>query len=169
MYVFLEVLTVILVASAMAMALAHALELPGKLRLGKEEYFVVQRIYYPGFTIGGGIAEVGGIVATFALMLTSSGPVRFRLIAGALAGLLIMQLVFWFMTQPINKHWLQEVELTAPAKRFFATEGRDEPALPPTQEWTVLRNRWELSHVLRAALAMLSLILLTTAIAIQGA
>ncbi|RUT98611.1 DUF1772 domain-containing protein, partial [Mesorhizobium sp. USDA-HM6] len=35
MYVFLEVLTVILVASAMAMAVAHALELPGKLRLGR--------------------------------------------------------------------------------------------------------------------------------------
>ncbi|WP_292234342.1 DUF1772 domain-containing protein [Mesorhizobium sp.] len=117
-------------------------------------------------TIGGGI---GGVVATFALTLMSGGPVQFRLIAGALAGLLIMQLVFWFMTQPINKHWLQEVELTAPTKRFFATEGRDEPALPPTQEWTVVRNRWELSHVLRAALAMLSLILLTTAIAIQGA
>ncbi|RWL99924.1 MAG: DUF1772 domain-containing protein [Mesorhizobium sp.] len=169
MYVFQEVLTVILVASAMAMALAHALELPGKLRLGRQEYFVIQRIYYPGFTIGGGLAEVGGIVAAFALMLTSSGIVRFWLIAGALVALLIMQLVFWFMTQPINKHWLQEVELTSPAKRFFATGGKDETPLSPTQEWTALRNRWELSHVVRAGLAMLSLILLTTAIAIQSA
>ncbi|MDX8482460.1 DUF1772 domain-containing protein [Mesorhizobium sp. VK24D] len=153
----------------MAMALAHALELPGKLRLGRQEYFVVQRIYYPGFTIGGGVAEVGGIVATFALMLTSGDPVQFRLSAGALAALLGMQLVFWFMTQPINKHWLQEVELNAPAKRFFATEGRAGTALPQTDDWTALRNRWELSHVARAALATLSLILLTTAIAIQGA
>ncbi|AZO32982.1 MAG: DUF1772 domain-containing protein [Mesorhizobium sp.] len=169
MYVFLEVLTVILVASAMAMALAHALELPGKMRLGRQEYFVVQQIYYPGFTIGGGIAEVGGIVATFALMLTSGGAVRFWLTAGALVALLAMQLVFWLITQPINKHWLQEVELTAPAKRFFATEGSDGTPLAPTEEWTALRNRWELSHVLRAALAMLSLILLTTAIAVQGA
>ncbi|MDX8524473.1 DUF1772 domain-containing protein [Mesorhizobium sp. MSK_1335] len=169
MYVFLQVLTVILVASAMAMALAHALELPGKLRLGRQEYFVVQRIYYPGFTIGGGIAEVGGIIATFALVLTSSGPVRSWLIAGALVALLIMQLVFWLMTQPINKHWLQDVELTSPAKRFFATEGNAGARLRPTQEWTVLRNRWELSHVVRAALALLSLILLTTAIAIHSA
>ncbi|MDX8508226.1 anthrone oxygenase family protein [Mesorhizobium captivum] len=169
MYVFLEVLTVILVASAMAMALAHALELPGKIRLGRQEYFVVQRIYYPGFTIGGGVAEVGGIVATFALMLMSGGPVRFWLVAGALAALLIMQLVFWFMTQPVNKHWLQEVELTAPAKRFFATEGSDGGSLPPTEEWTTLRNQWELSHVIRAVLAILGLILLTLAIAIHGA
>ncbi|WP_443136864.1 anthrone oxygenase family protein [Mesorhizobium sp. ORS 3428] len=164
----LKVLTVILVAGAMAMAFAHALELPGKMRLGRHEYFVVQRIYYPGFTIGGGIAEVGGIVATFALTLMSSGAVQFRLIAGALAALLGMQLVFWFMTQPINKHWLQEVELTAPAKRFFATEGSDGTTLPPKEEWKALRDRWELSHVLRAGFAMLSLILLTTAIAIES-
>ncbi|MBZ9860542.1 anthrone oxygenase family protein [Mesorhizobium sp. CA12] len=169
MYVFLEVLTVVLVAGAMAMALAHALELPGKLRLGRQEYFVVQRIYYPGFTIGGGIAEIGGILATFALMLTSSGALHVWLIAGALIALLAMQFVFWFMTQPVNKHWLQDVELNAPAKRFFATEGSDGTPLPPAQEWTALRNRWELSHVIRAILAMLSLILLTTAIAIQGA
>lgn len=169
MYVFLEVLTVILVAGAMAMALAHALELPGKLRLARQEYFVVQRIYYPGFTIGGGIAEVGGIVTTFALMLTSSGPLQAWLIAGALVALLAMQLVFWFMTQPINKHWLQDVELNAPAKRFFGTEGAAGSPPSQTQEWTALRNRWELSHVIRAALAMLSLILLTTAISIQSA
>ncbi|SFP03961.1 protein of unknown function [Mesorhizobium sp. NFR06] len=168
MHVFLEVLTVALVASAMAMALAHALELPGKLRLGRQEYFVVQRIYYPGFTIGGGVAEVGGIVATFVLMLTSSS-VRFWLVAGALAGLILMQLVFWVMTQPVNRHWLQDVELTAPAKRFFATEGSAGSPLPQTQEWTALRNRWELSHVVRAAFAVLSLILLTTSIAIHGA
>ncbi|CDX18186.1 conserved membrane hypothetical protein [Mesorhizobium sp. ORS 3324] len=165
MYVFLEVLTVILVSGAMAMSLAHALELPGKMRLGREEYFVVQRIYYPGFTIGGGIAEIGGIVATFVLMLTLSGPVRFWLVGGALVALLVMQLVFWLMTQPINKHWLQEVELTAPAKRFFATEGSSGAPPTPTEEWTTLRNQWELSHVIRAASAMLSLILLTTAIA----
>ena len=169
MYVFLQVLTVTLVAGAVAMALAHALELPGKLRLGREDYFVVQRIYYPGFTIGGGVAEVGGIVTTFALMLISGGSVRFWLIAGALAALLAMQLVFWFMTQPVNKHWLQEVELASPAKRFFATEGAEGSRVPQTQEWTALRNRWELSHVVRAGLAILSLILLTTAIALRGA
>jgi hypothetical protein len=42
-----------LAAVTMALSLAHALELPGKLRLGKEQYLAVQPIYYPGFTIGG--------------------------------------------------------------------------------------------------------------------
>ena len=35
----------------MALALAHALERPGKMRLSKE--LAIQPIYYPGFTFGG--------------------------------------------------------------------------------------------------------------------
>ncbi|TPM32653.1 DUF1772 domain-containing protein [Mesorhizobium sp. B2-3-5] len=168
MYVLLEVVTVILVASAMAMALAHALELPGKLRLGKERYFVVQQIYYPGFTIGGGVAEVGGIIATLASLLTARvGSIQFWLIACALAALLVMQGIFWFMTQPVNKCWLQGVELSSPAKGFFGTEGRGRPAQSQETEWIALRNRWEISHVMRAVAAMLSLALLTTAIALH--
>ena len=54
---FLKVLTVGLVAVAMAMSLVHALELPGKMRLSKEVYLLVQRIYYSGFTIA--IGELG--------------------------------------------------------------------------------------------------------------
>jgi hypothetical protein len=37
----LQVLTVILVAVAMALSLAHALELPGKMRLTKEVYYAM--------------------------------------------------------------------------------------------------------------------------------
>jgi hypothetical protein len=62
MHIALEVLAVILAAVTMSLALAHALELPGKLRLSKEHYLAVQAIYYPGFTIAG-IAEVGSIIA----------------------------------------------------------------------------------------------------------
>ena len=46
----------------MAMALAHALEYPGKLRLSKESYLATQTIYYPAFTFGG-VCEFGGIFA----------------------------------------------------------------------------------------------------------
>jgi len=49
----LKVLAIVSVAATMALALAHPLELPGKMRLGKEPYIDVQRIYYPGFAIGG--------------------------------------------------------------------------------------------------------------------
>jgi hypothetical protein len=64
----LQVVTVFLVAIAMALSLAHALEYPGKMRLSKEAYFATQTIYYPGFTIGG-LGEGLGIVATLVLTL----------------------------------------------------------------------------------------------------
>lgn len=40
----LQILTVILVAVVMALALAHALALPGKMRRDRETYYAVQPI-----------------------------------------------------------------------------------------------------------------------------
>ena len=127
MSVTLEVLSVILVAIAMALALAHALELPGKTRLGKEQYLAVQTIYYPGFTLGG-IAEPAAIIAVLALLLVGpEGTARAWLTAGALVALITMHLVFWIMTQPVNRFWLSDTQLTAPAQRFFSTGGTARP------------------------------------------
>jgi hypothetical protein len=162
MYLVLQVLAVILAAVTMGLALAHALELPGKMRLGREQYLAVQPIYYPGFTIGGGIAEVGAPLATLALLVTTpSGTGRFWLIAAALIALLAVQAVFWLLTQPVNKFWLRETELSGAATRFFDTRASE----APVPEWTAMRDRWERSHVLRAALAMLGLIFLVMAVA----
>jgi hypothetical protein len=57
----------------MDMALAHALELPGKLRLPKDQYLAVQAIYYPGYTFGG-VAEPLSIAAV-ALLAFLTPPV----------------------------------------------------------------------------------------------
>jgi hypothetical protein len=67
MFDILQVLTVLLVAVAMAVTLAHALELPGKMRLTKDVYYTMQPIYYPGFTIGG-FAEPAGMLLTVILL-----------------------------------------------------------------------------------------------------
>jgi hypothetical protein len=67
MFDTLQVLTVLFVAVAMALTLAHALELPGKMRLTKEIYFAMQPIYYPGFTIGG-FAEPASLILTIILL-----------------------------------------------------------------------------------------------------
>ena len=40
----LQVVTLMLVAVTMALALAHALEYPGKMRLSKQEYLATQAI-----------------------------------------------------------------------------------------------------------------------------
>jgi hypothetical protein len=165
MYVAFEILTVLIVACAFAPALAHALELPGKMRLDEAQYRAVQTIYYPGFTIAGA-AEPAGIIATFLLVLTTPlGSTPFWLILVALAALTFMQVIFWLVTQPVNRHWLRETQLSGSAKRFFGTEGHD-PADAAEPHWKELRDRWERSHLMRAAAAMLALIFLTTAVAL---
>jgi len=87
-------MTVMLAAVTMALSLAHALELPGKLRLNKEQYLAVQAIYYPGFTLGG-IAESASIVAALALLiLTPRESPQFWLVAGALTALVAVQVIY---------------------------------------------------------------------------
>ena len=89
----LQTLTVLLVAVAMGLSLAHALELPGKLRLTQDEYRVVQPIYYPGFTIGG-IAEPLSLLATTVLLILKPlGSRAFWLTLVAMVGLIGRQTV----------------------------------------------------------------------------
>lgn len=161
----LQVLTVMFVAVAMGLSLAHALELPGKLRLGREAYVVMQRVYYPGFTIGGGIGEGCGIIATLVLLLaTPWGGLPFWLTLGGFLLMLVMHAVYWLYTHPVNRFWVEGVELSGPGAAFFAAgqphDGDDRP------DWDALRNQWEYSHVARAVLAGISLALIAAAISL---
>ena len=161
MYVALQVITVMLAAVTMALSLAHALELPGKLRLKKEQYLAVQPINYPGFTVGG-IAEPAEILATLALLiLTPAGTAAFCLVAGALAALIAVQVIFWTKTQPANSFWLEETQVSRPANRFFQSGKGSAPL-----DWVAARDQWERSHILRAIAATVGLFLLTFAIAL---
>jgi hypothetical protein len=164
MFVALQVVTLILVAIATALALAHALELPGKLRLPREQYLAVQSIYYPGFTIGGA-AEPLALLFTLVLMLvTPPRSAAFALTGGAFAALGAMHAAYWLLTHPVNRFWLEDVELKGAPARFFAFDplGRSGGAA----DWTTLRDRWEFSHVVRAALGIAGLVMLATAIAL---
>jgi hypothetical protein len=161
MYTALQILTVMLAAVTMSMTLAHALELPGKMRLDKEQYLAVQAIYYPGFTLGG-IAEVAGIIAAATLLImTPWASPQFWLVGGAVAALVLVQVIFWTMTQPVNKYWLQSTELSRVATRFF-----DTGTAAPAGDWKDMRDRWERSHVLRAIASLLGLLLVTVAVAL---
>lgn len=166
MFSALQVLTVILVAVAMALSLAHALELPGKMRLTKDAYLAVQTIYYPGFTIGGISEPVGTISTIILLVLTPLGSANFWLTLVALLGLLGMQAVYWLFTHPVNKFWVEGENLDRFSSGFFsfgASRSRLEHETRPP-DWTELRDRWEYSHVARAGFALLSLIALVIAI-----
>ncbi len=168
MFPTLQILTTLIVAVAMALALAHLLELPGKMRLSKDDYLTVQRIYYPGFTIGGVTEPIGALLLLLLLFLTPGNTARFWLIAAAFAALAAMHAVFWLLTQPVNNVWLKDTELKGLGAGFFSHDpfgGRQiETSVKP--DWTTLRDRWEWSHAARAALGLLAFILLVTAVAL---
>jgi hypothetical protein len=82
-------ISLFLVVLTVATSLAHALELPGKMRLSREQYLAVQAIYYPGFTYAG-LAEPLSIVALAVLLLLSHGlAASFWLVALALAAAML--------------------------------------------------------------------------------
>ena len=141
----LQVVTSVLVLLAMTASVAHALELPGKMRLSKDAYFTVQRIYYRGFTMAGVSEPLGVVGAAILLVLTPRGG-EFWYVLTALLGLVGMQVVYWLFTQPVNRVWLRGGDLGRAGAGFFAAGGRDAPA----SDWTALRNRWEWSPAARA-------------------
>jgi anthrone oxygenase-like protein len=162
---FWQVITLMLVAVTMALSLAHALEYPGKMRLSKDEYIATQTIYYPGFTLGG-IAEVGSIIALAVLaFLTRGSGAVFWLTLGAFVALVAVQAVYWISTQPVNNFWVRDVAMKAPSARFFGLNAaRYENGREP--DWTELRDKWERSHLIRAALSVTGLLLLTISLVV---
>jgi hypothetical protein len=166
MFDILQVLTVLLVAVAMALTLAHALELPGKMRLTKDIYYAMHPIYYPGFT-NGGFAEPAGMIFTIILLFfIPLGTADFWLTFAALLGLIGMQATYWLFTHPVNKFWLEGQKLSGLGSGFFsfgANRSRPQNTGHPV-DWTDLRDRWEYSHVARAGLAFASLTTLVIAI-----
>ena len=159
-----RVLNVVLVAVAMALALAHVLELPGKMRLSREQYLTIQPIYYPGFTFGGAAEPLGLLTLLVLTILTPYGTAPFWLTVGAFVSLLAMHATYWLVTHPVNNFWLEGFELKRFGAGFFSFDPLGRPADSRRPEWTVLRDRWEWSHVVRAGLGLLSLILRVTAI-----
>lgn len=156
----LQIVALFLVAAAWAFAFAHAAEMPGKMRLDRQTYLAVQTIYYPGFTIGGASEPLGLVALAVLLGLTPPESGAFWWTALALAATAATHLVFWLVTQPVNRLWLQEQEMGSAGSAFFATG-----AAPPGAGWKKLRNRWERSHLVRAGLMTLAFMAMAIAVA----
>jgi hypothetical protein len=148
------IVTVLIVVLANTPAVVDALELPGKMRLSKDEYAVMQRVYYPGFTVAG-LAEPAGILMTLILLIRAQVDHTVWFIV-AVAGLVGMQMIYWLVTHSVNKIWIEGERLGTASGRFFAS-GTDRTE---SRDWIVLRNRWEFSHVARAGCSVLSLVAL---------
>jgi hypothetical protein len=128
----LWIVTVLIVVLATVPAAAHALELPGKMRLSKDEYAVMQRVYYPGFTVAG-LAEPAAILMTLILLIRA--PVdHMKWFILALTGIVSIQVIYWLVTHPVNKVWIEGQRLGAASGRFFSAR------LGPRRESGVARS-----------------------------
>jgi hypothetical protein len=169
MFLFLQVITVFLASITMSLALAHALELPGKVRLNREFYLATQTIYYPGFSIAGMSEGAVILAALILLLLTPTNSPAFPWTLAGLVGLIAVHAVYWVYTHPVNKFWVKDLELQGAGAAFFSFAGKRGPGtnLETDEDWKRLRDRWEYSHLARAILATISLIALIVAVSIR--
>jgi hypothetical protein len=81
-----------------------------------------------------------------------------------------MHLAYWISTHPVNKFWLKDQKLEGFGGGFFGFDPMKRVAPTESGEagWMRIRNRWEYSHVVRAALATISLLALVIAVARSG-
>jgi hypothetical protein len=128
---------------ALGAALAHAFELPHKIALPRDEYFIVQQIYSGwnrlAFVL---LVEIGAMAAIVAIH-RHHPPVR-NAAALALASVIAAQVVFWIWTFPANSataNWTQKPD-----------------------NWDQLRTQWEFSHLAGALLQFFALTALTVAL-----
>jgi multisubunit Na+/H+ antiporter MnhB subunit len=133
-----------LLATAIALggALAHLFELPNKIALPREEYFIVQNIYRGWWQLACVLAvELVAIIAV--VIVYRRQPRVFWLAATALLCLLGAQAVFWIFTYPANA-------------------ATDNWTVIP-ENWEGLRSQWEYSHAAGAGFQLLAMSALTLA------
>lgn len=129
-------LAIVLTALALVPAGAHLLELPNKMKLADETYFIVQNIYRGWAWLG--IVLVAALVANIALTahLRARGE-PFALAAIAAACMAATLGVFFTWTFPANR--LTENWTVTP------------------EDWTRLRLQWETGHAANAVLTFVAL------------
>lgn len=131
-------------ATTGGVALSHVLEVPGKHLLRPADVARVQQGLYPGFRTFGMIAEPLALLSTVALAVATvaAGAGGAGTAVAAALTYVAMGLVFPLLTQPMNRRI-----------------ARWDPADLPDR-WRDTLHRWEASHALRAALMLLSAVLL---------
>ena len=122
-------LAIITTGLALAAPLAHVYELAQKIRMGAEQYFVVQGIYR-GWWMAGLLLPLS-FVTNAALAAVARRDRTAFVLALAAAGLVALNLVIFFIwTQPAN---------AATANWTVRPEN-----------WEALRRQWEYSHAVNA-------------------
>jgi hypothetical protein len=130
-------------ALALGAALAHALELPNKIAMSREQYFVAQRAYDGwnrlGYLL---VVELAGMLAV--IWLYRAEPRVLWPVLFSLGCLVAAQATFWIWTFPANQataNWTVQPD-----------------------NWDTLRHQWEYSHLLGAAFQVLAMAALIVAV-----
>jgi hypothetical protein len=129
---------VAMLATAVALggALAHAFELPNKIDLPRDEYFIVQKAYRGWSQLA--YVLLVELVSMIALaVLSRRAPFVLWFVVFAILCLLSAQAVFWIYTYPAN----------------VATDNWT--VIP--ENWEMHRKQWEYSHALGAAFQLLAM------------
>jgi hypothetical protein len=135
-----QFLAIVLTALALVPAGAHLFELPNKIGLAEEAYFVVQGIYR-GWALFG-IVLFGALAANLALaIMVRRKRAPFRLASLAFLAVAATLAIFFTWTYPAN----------------LAT--RDWTVVPTN--WQELRLQWEYAHAANAVLTFLALCAVT--------
>jgi hypothetical protein len=135
-----QFLAIVLSALALVPAGAHLLELPNKIGLAQEPYFVVQSIYRGWALLG--IVLFGALAANLALTIMARhwrGAFWLALLGFLLVAATLV--VFFSWTYPANQATANWTE--APAN------------------WQELRRHWEYAHATNAILSFLALCAVT--------
>jgi hypothetical protein len=130
-------------ALALGAALAHLLELPNKIGLSREQYFVVQGIYQGWNRLGLLLLiELASMLAV--IVLARNDPPVWRVAIVALLCLVVAQALFWIFTYPANVSTANWTHIP--------------------DNWEALRSRWEYSHAAGAVLQGLAMSALIIAV-----
>ncbi|HVY13586.1 MAG TPA: hypothetical protein VHB27_00045 [Rhodopila sp.] len=139
---WLRWLGLLLAFGASLAPLAHVLELPNKLRLDGALWLGIQQHLYDGWgPLIGAPTEIGGLLVSVALVVTSLGRKSLFLLYGITAlSYVAMILCFFLLNDPVNK----------------ALSGWTPATLPP--DWPAYRLEWETGHALAALFGLLAVV-----------
>jgi hypothetical protein len=130
-----QFLAILFTVLALVPGAAHLLELPNKMKLDRDAYMVVQRIY-SGWALAG-VALLAALATTLWLAIVSRAQALPMMLAlSAFALLLITLAAFYVWVLPVNRATSQWTTATA--------------------NFEELRARWEYTHAANAVLTLVA-------------
>jgi hypothetical protein len=143
---FLQILTLLLMAIALMPSGAHFFELPHKIALSRDHYFIVQGIYAGWSWFG--VVLIPLIIADFVLaylLRQDQWPALLTLVAGILT--LATLVIFFIWIFPANQATANWTEIP--------------------ENWATLRSQWEYTHAVNAVVMLLAFIALALALVMR--